>query len=75
MKNKIITAVVSLFFLTLSGVAFADENTPPNYPHNPSATDDAEVGASIDQTVVWLLITAMLVAFYAFKNKRNTEKA
>ncbi len=74
MKNKIITAVLSLFFIILNGVALANDNIPNNYPHNPSATDDDAV-VSIDQTVIWLLITAILVAFYAFKNKRNSEKA
>lgn len=75
MKNKIITAVLSLFFLSLSGIAFANDNIPNNYPHNPSATDDDVVGASIDQTAIWLMITAILVAFYIFINKKQAEKA
>ena len=74
MKNKVLRVLLAMFFLALNGVIWANDNTPQNYPHNPSASDDDAV-ASIDQTLIWLILTAIVVAFYFYSNKKQTEKA
>ena len=74
MKNKVLRILLSIVFITLSGVSFANDNLPQDYPHNPSGSDDDAV-ASIDQTVIWLMMTGILVAIFVFRNRKEFLKS
>jgi len=68
MKNRVykITATLSLLFL---GIIASAQSGPGGIP-NPTGDDDAPV-ASIDQAIVWLIVTAVLLGAYVMLKQRK----
>jgi len=76
MKKNIINSVlvVILYMTTTLNVWSTPVPAPSNMPWNPEGGQDEAPGAPIDQIVIWLIATSILLAGFYFLKYRSNYK-